>query len=63
MNINKELNGTEEDHDTFKVAIELIEDEIEQINNRLKVIDETHMAAINDLHERINLVEADKNVE
>lgn len=63
MQIKKELDGTVKDQETFKSAMEQIEDEIEQINNRLKVIDENYLAVINDLHARISIMEADKNVE
>ena len=63
MNIPKELNGTVEDQETFKVAMEQIEDEIEEIQQKIKTLESNLMSAINDLHARVSLLEGGQNVE
>ena len=61
MNIQKELNGTVEDQETFKAAMEQIEDEIEEIQQKIKTLESNLMSAINDLHARVSLLEGGQN--
>ena len=63
MNIKKELNGTVKDQEIFKVAMEQIEDEIEEIQQKIKTLESNLMSAINDLHARVSLLEGGQNVE
>ena len=63
MNIPKELNGTVKNQETFKAAMEQIEDVIEEINQKIKKMEENYLSCIEDLHARISILEADKNVE
>lgn len=60
MNIPKEFNGTMEDKETFKTAMEMIEDEFETINEKFKLLENTFKEVTNDLNARISILEAKK---